>query len=66
MVQPNKAKPESVLRAKAFLIKAIANNDIGTMERIFNAKYPIDEYVQAFSQTTPLMHCAAMGQPEAL
>ena len=36
------------------------------MERIFNARYPIDEPVQAFSMTTPLMHCAAMGSPEGL
>jgi len=50
-----------VVRAKAFLIKAIAANDTSTIERIFNAKYPIDEPVQAFSLTTPLMHCAAMG-----
>ena len=61
-----KAKPESVIRAKAFLIKAIGNNDIQTIERIFKAKYPVDEPVQAFSMTTPLMHCSALGQPEAL
>ena len=55
-----------MIRAKAFLIKAIGNNELQTIERIFNARYPIDEPVQAFCMTTPLMHCAALGQPEAL
>ena len=54
-------KNESVIRAKAFLIKAITSNDIKTIEKIFNAKYPINEPIQAFLLTTPLMHCAALG-----
>ena len=55
-----------MLRARAFLIKAIENNELNTMERIFNANYPIDEPVQETIKTTPLMHAACKGQREGL
>ena len=38
-----KVKPESIARAKPFLIKAIGGNDLAIMQRIFSACYPIDE-----------------------
>ena len=59
-------KAQSVLRARPFLIKAIENNELNTMERIFNANYPIDEAVQETLKTTPLMHAACKGQKEGL
>ena len=33
---------------------------------MFNDGYPVNATIQTFSRITPLMHCAAVGQPEAL
>lgn len=42
------AKPESVQRAKQFLVKAIMKNDCKTLERILKAGYPIEEPIQSY------------------
>ena len=52
-------KAESVIRAKAFLVKAIGKNDVKTVERIMKAGYPIEEPIQTFMRQTPLMYALA-------
>ena len=66
MADGTNPQPASVIRAKPFLVKAIESSDIDKIKRIFKAKYPVDEPIQAFRMTTPLMYCSALGQPEAL
>ena len=61
-----KILPESIIRAKPFLIKAIVGNDTTVMQRIFKASFPIDEPIQGNSTTTAFMHCAAVGFQEGL
>ena len=59
-----KPKPESVLRAKQFLVKAIQKNDTKTLERILKAGYPIEEPMEEFGRKTPLMFAVSVGEPE--
>ena len=63
MVEVN---PESVIRARPFLCKAIVENNLGNIQRIFKAAYPINEPVSSDLGVTPLMHCCAMGKAECL
>ena len=54
-------KPESVQRAKSFLIKAVGKNDPKTLERIMKAGYPIEEPIQSHGRQTPLMYAVSVG-----
>ena len=66
MVENNQVNPESVIRAKPFMCKAIQENNVENMVRIFKAKFPIDEPVESNGGATSLMHCCAMGKVEGL
>ena len=48
------------------MCKAIIENNVPNIQRIFKAKYPVDEPVTSNSGTTPLMHVSAEGKVECL
>ena len=43
------------------MCKAIDENAVDQLVRIFKAKYPVDEPIHANGGTTPLMYCCASG-----
>ena len=63
MVEVN---PESVIRARPFMCKAIVENHVSNLQRIFKANYPVNEPISSECGITPLMHCCAMGKTDCL
>ena len=50
--------PNTIQKAREFLIVAITRNNVEQLERILNANYPVNEPIQAYGKITPLMFCA--------
>ena len=52
---------ESINRAKPFMSKAILENNVTNLGRIFDASYPVNEPISESGKVTPLMNCLALG-----
>ena len=57
---------ESINRAKPFMTKAILENNVSNLAKIFEAEYPVNEPIAETGKVTPLMNCLALGQPDCL